>query len=94
MKPLVLIVALSLGASAVASPKQIAMPIGHTTTVSMPSSVVKVKVDDPSLVEVKKDGRKVTFLGRTKGATDAVVTTVDGETKLHIYIASDRFGLP
>ncbi len=87
--------ALVLAASvAFASPKQISMPVGHTTTVSMPSSVTRVKVADGSLLEVKREGRKVVLVGRAKGTTDVTVTTADGETTLHVYVASDRFGLP
>ena len=77
-----------------ASPKQISMPVGHTTTVSMPSSVTRVKVVDSALLDVRRDGRKVVLVGRAKGTTDVTVTTADGETTLHVYIASDRFGLP
>lgn len=87
--------ALVLAASlAVASPKQIAMPVGHTTTVVMPSSVVKVKVDAPSLVDVKRKGRKVTMVGLQKGMTDVTVTTLDGEKVFHIFVAADRYAMP
>jgi hypothetical protein len=94
MKHFVLAAGVLFGSMAVASPKQISMPVGHTTTVSMPSSVTKVKVDDGSLLEVKREGHKVVMVGRAKGTTDVTVTTVDGETTLHVYVASDRFGLP
>ena len=78
----------------VASPKQIAMPVGHTTTVMMPSSVVKVKVDEPALVDIKRQGRKVTIVGLQRGVTDVTVTTVDGEKIFHVFVAADRYGMP
>ncbi len=94
MNRLILSVAMFAASLAVASPKQISMPVGHITTVSMPSSVTRVKADDASLVDVRREGRKVTIVGRSKGTTDVTVTTAEGETKLHVYVASDRFGLP
>ena len=94
MNRIALALAVFAASVALASPKQISMPVGHTTTVSMPSSVTRVKADDASLVEVRREGRKVTIVGRSKGTTDVTVTTADGETKLHVYVASDRFGLP
>ncbi len=83
-----------IATTALASPKQISMPVGHTTTVSMPSAVTRVKVNDAALLEVKRQGRKVVLVGRATGTTDVTVTTADGETTLHIYVASDRLGLP
>lgn len=81
-------------AVALASPKQVSMPLGHTTTISMPSSVKKVKVDNGALLEVTREGRKVVLVGRAVGTTDVTVTTADGETTLHVYVASDRFAMP
>ncbi len=75
-------------------PKQVNMPVGHTTTVSMPAPVSSVTVADPALVGVTRQGRQVVFVGLTTGNTDVVVKTADGETRLHIYVAADKYGLP
>jgi hypothetical protein len=77
-----------------AKPKQVNMPVGYTTTLSMPAPVSKVTVDDPSLVEVRKEGRKVVFVGRSKGLTEATVKTVDGEHHIRIFVVADRYGMP
>lgn len=87
--------ALSLSSLAFAGqPKQLNMPVGHTTTVSMSAPVSKVTVADPSLVEVSQHGRQVVFVGLATGATEVTVRTADGETRLRIYVAADKYGLP
>ena len=87
--------ALSLSSLAVAAaPKQLNMPVGHTTTVSMSSPVSKVTVADPSMVDVTRNGRQVVIVGRTTGSTDVTVMTADGETHLRIYVAADKYGMP
>ena len=75
-------------------PRQLNMPVGHTTTVSMSAPVSKVTVSDPSLVEVSQRGRQVIFVGLSTGSTDVTVRTADGETHLRIYVAADKYGLP
>lgn len=75
-------------------PRQLNMPVGQTTTVSMPAPVSKVTVADPSLVEVTQRGRQVIFVGRATGSTEVTVSTVDGETHLRIYVAADKYALP
>lgn len=75
-------------------PKRISMVVGHTITVSMPAPVTRVKLSDQSLVDVSQNGRKVKFVGRMSGVTDVVVTTSDGETRLQLYVASDKYALP
>ena len=77
-----------------ASPRQLNMPVGHTTTVSMASPVSKVTVSNPSLVEVSQRGRQVIFVGLSTGSTDVTVLTADGETRLRLYVAADKYGLP
>lgn len=77
-----------------AAPKRLNMPVGHTTTLSMPAPVSKVTVEDPSLVEVTQKGRKVTLVGRSTGSTEVTVETADGEMHLKIYVAADKYGLP
>ena len=76
------------------APKQVSMPVGHTTTISMPAAVSSVKVEDPALVQVTKDGRKVSMVGLSKGTTEVVVTTADGETHFLVYVAADRYSMP
>ncbi len=94
MNRLILTSLLLAASIAVASPKQISMPIGHTTTISMPSSVKKVTVENNKLVDVRREGRKVVVVGRASGVTDITVTTADGETTLQVYVASDRYSMP
>lgn len=78
-----------------ASPrKQVALPVGHSMTMAMPGTVTGVRIDDPSLVEVKRTGRKVTLVARAKGSTDATVLTADGEHHFRVYVASDKYALP
>lgn len=87
--------ALSLAPLALAAqPQQLAMPVGTTTTVAMPAPVSKVTVEDPALLEVKKQGRKVIFVGRETGRTEVVVQTVDGELRFSVYVAKDKYALP
>ena len=93
MRSMILLVLLSTVALA-GQPRQLNMPVGHTTTVSMASAVSKVTVSDPSRVEVSQRGRQVTFVGLSTGSTDVTVMTADGETHLRIYVAADKYGLP
>ena len=60
---LALAAALTLSSLALAGqPKKLALPLGHTATMSMPGPVSQVVVDDPSLVEVSRDGKVVARL--------------------------------
>ena len=93
MRSTILLVLLSTVALA-GQPRQLNMPVGHTTTVSMGSPVSKVTVSDPSRVEVSQRGRQVTFVGLSTGSTDVTVMTADGETHLRIYVAADKYALP
>jgi Flp pilus assembly secretin CpaC len=82
MKPAIaLLTTLLLSSFALAStPKrQVSLPVGHSMTMAMPAPVTSVRVDDPSLVEVKREGRKVTLVARARGSTDATVQTAEGE---------------
>ncbi|MCC6334061.1 MAG: pilus assembly protein N-terminal domain-containing protein [Myxococcales bacterium] len=95
MKLAALLAALVLPSLAWASqPKQLAFPVGTTTTVSLGAPVSKVTVSDPSLVEVKKQGRKVIFIARETGRTEVVVKTADGEQRFSVYVAKDKYALP
>jgi Flp pilus assembly secretin CpaC len=98
MKHLGLVVALAgslLSTVVVASPrKQLALPVGHTMTMAMPSQVTSVRVTDPSLVEVKRQGRKVTLVALAKGSTEATVMTTEGPTTFSVYVAVDKYALP
>lgn len=77
-----------------AEPTRVSFVVDSSTTLSLPSTVTAVKVDDPSLVEVTQAGRKVTLHGLAKGSTEAVVQTADGEHRFRIYVAADRHALP
>ncbi|MFO0598118.1 MAG: pilus assembly protein N-terminal domain-containing protein [Myxococcaceae bacterium] len=88
--------ALTLVASslALAAPKRVNMPVGQSTTLAMPAPVSRVVVTDPELLDVSREGRRVTLTGRNTGTTEVVVTTADGETHLQIYVAADKYGMP
>ena len=94
MRSSILLVALLSTLALAGQPKQLNMPVGHTTTISMGSTVSKVTVSDPSLVEVSQRGRQVIFVGRSAGSTEVTVMTADGEMHLRIYVAADKYGLP
>lgn len=90
-----LLAAVSLSSIALAAgPKRLNMPVGHTTTLSMPAPVSKVTVADPALVEVSQRGRQVVLVGRSAGATQVTVRTAEGEMQLMVYVAADKYGLP
>ncbi len=92
---LALAAALTLAGGALAAqPKKLALPLGHTATMSMPGPVSQVTVDDPSLVEVSKEGRRVVFTARGTGRTEVTVTTTEGELRVQIYVAADKYGMP
>lgn len=88
-----LVVAVPVSALA-SQPKNLAMPVGTTTTVAMSAPVSKVTVTDPTRVEVKKQGRKVIFVGLETGRTEVVVKTADGEQTFSVYVATDKYALP
>lgn len=91
---LFLLVAVGLSSAALAGAKQLSLPVGHSTTVSMGASVSKVTLTDPKVLEVKKEGRRVTFVARATGTTEATVQTADGDAHFKIYVAADKYGLP
>jgi Flp pilus assembly secretin CpaC len=74
--------------------QQVALPVGHSTTLSLPAPVSKVQVDNPKLVEVQTKGRRVTFVGLEVGRTEVTVKTKDGDVKVSIYVAQDKYALP
>ena len=76
------------------APQKLSLPLGHSTTLSRPGEVSKVTVSDPSKVEIKKQGRKVTLVALEKGTTEATIRTKDGVTKLNIYVAADKYAMP
>lgn len=84
-----------VSAAAFASvPRQLNMPVGQTTTLSMSAPVSSVVVDDASLVGVTRQGRKIVLVAQKSGTTDITVKTADGETRLHVYVAADKYGMP
>ncbi len=74
--------------------KQVNIPVGSSTTVELPASVSKVTVSDPSVVDVKTSGRRITLTGQRKGSAEALITTRDGKMRLGVYVASDKYALP
>ena len=79
--------------AAAAADKQVNMPVGYSTTLDMPANVSKVTLSDPNIVDVRRNGRKLTFTGQTRGSTTAIVHLSDGrkETKhrLAVYVATN-----
>jgi Flp pilus assembly secretin CpaC len=95
MKLFTLVAALLVSSvSFAAAPQKLSLPLGHSTTMTLPKTVSKVSVSDPSKVEIKKQGRKVTLVGLEKGTTEATIRTKDGETRLNIYVAADKYAMP
>jgi Flp pilus assembly secretin CpaC len=94
MKLFALTLMLAASAALASIPQRIAVPLGHTTTLSMPSNVSKVTVTDPSKVQVKKEGRKITLVALEKGTTEATINTQDGVHKVSIYVAADKYAMP
>jgi Flp pilus assembly secretin CpaC len=96
MKPTAFLCAVwLLAAPAFANPlKQISLPVGHSMTMAMPAPVTAVEVSDPSLVEVRREGRKVTLVALSRGNTEATVKTADGEHRFRVYVAIDKYALP
>ena len=79
---------------ALANPRKVALPVGHSLTMAMPSPVTSVEVSDPSLLEVKRDGRKVTLVARAQGNAEATVMTARGPHHFMVYVAADKYSLP
>jgi Flp pilus assembly secretin CpaC len=94
MKIFALTLMLAAGSALASAPQKLALPLGHTTVLSMPSTVSKVTVADPSKVEVKKEGRKITLVALEKGTTEATIKTQDGVHKVSIYVAADKYAMP
>ena len=73
----------------------VSIPVGYSTTLTLPSPATGVTVANPSLVEVKISGRKVTFKGKENGVTTASIKTQSGKSnEVKIYVAIDRYALP
>lgn len=94
MKLLALTSFLFAAVALASTPQRLSLPVGNSTTLSLPSTVSKVSVGDPSKVEIKKSGRKVTLTGLEKGTTEATIRTKDGVTKVSIYVAADKYAMP
>ena len=97
MRVLALVCAL-VSMAAVADDKRVNMPVGYSTTVNMPANVTKVVLSDPSVVDVSRNGRKLTFTGQSRGSTTAIVHVKEGRKqtthRLAVYVASDKYALP
>jgi Flp pilus assembly secretin CpaC len=94
MKLFALAVLLTASLAFASAPQKLSLPLGHSTTLSLPAEVSAVKVSDPSKVEIKKQGRKVTLTALEKGTTEATIKTKDGVTKVSIYVAADKYAMP
>jgi Flp pilus assembly secretin CpaC len=94
MKLFALTVLLTASLAFAQAPSKLSLPLGTSTTLSMPSDVSKVSVADPAKVEIKKAGRKVTLVALEKGTTEATIKTKDGVTKVSIYVAADKYAMP
>ena len=83
---------------AFAEDKRVSVPVGYSTTLEMPSNVKKVTLSDRSIVDVRQSGRKLTFYGAKQGSTSAIIHTQEGkkkvQTRVAVYVASDRYALP
>jgi Flp pilus assembly secretin CpaC len=84
--------------AAFAEDKRVRVPVGYRTTVDMPANVKKVTLSDPSIVDVRQRGRKLTFIGQKRGSSEAIVHTGEGKhrvaVRMAVYVASDRYALP
>lgn len=94
MRSMLVAVALLSSIAFAGLPKRLAMPVGQTTTLSMPAPVSQVTVEDPTKLEVTRKGRNVMLIGRGTGTTEVTVKTADGETRLTVYVAADKYGMP
>lgn len=94
MKLFALTFLLTASLAAAATPQKLSLPLGHSTTISLHAEVSKVTVSDPTKVEIKKQGRKVTLVALEKGTTEATIKTKDGVTRLDIYVAADKYAMP
>ena len=94
MKLFALTLMLAASAAFASAPQKLALPLGTSTTISMPSAVSKVTVGDPSKIEVHKQGRKITLVALEKGTTEATIKTQDGVHKVSIYVAADKYAMP
>ncbi|MBS1152115.1 MAG: Pilus formation protein terminal region [Myxococcaceae bacterium] len=84
--------------AAIAGDKRVNMPVGYSTTVELPANVTKVVLSDPRVVDVSRNGRKVTFTGQNRGSTSAIVHVKEGRKqtthRLAVYVATDKYALP
>ena len=84
--------------AAFADDKRVSVPVGYSTTLEMPDNVKKVTLSDSSIVDVRKNGRKLTFYGQKRGSSSAIIHTGEGrhrvQTRVAVYVASDRYALP
>ena len=81
-----------------AEDKRVSVPVGYSTTLEMPDNVKKVTLSDRSIVDVRQQGRKLTFYGTKQGSSSAIIQTGDGKhrvaTRVAVYVASDKYALP
>ena len=84
--------------AALADDKRVNMPVGYSTTVELPANVTRVVLSDPRVVDVSRNGRKLTFTGQNRGSTSAIVYVREGRKeathRMAVYVASDKYALP
>ena len=67
-----LLASMLLSTLALASPKRVALPVGHSMTMAMPGLVKSVRVSDPKLVEVRQEKLEPILAGHMHGSGIAV----------------------
>ena len=84
--------------AALADDRKVNMPVGYTKTIELPANVTKVVLSDPRVVDVSRNGRKLTFTGQNRGSTSAIVHVREGNRqtthRLSVYVATDKYALP
>jgi Flp pilus assembly secretin CpaC len=71
--------AVLMGSSALAEP--LFVPVGQSITLTLPSSVARVSVEDSQVLQARKKGSgSVVLVGKSTGNTQVRVRTGEGET--------------
>ena len=95
---LISVLVLLVSMAAFAEDKRVSVPVGYSTTLEMPDNVKKVTLSDRSIVDVRQQGRKLTFYGTKQGSSSAIIHTGEGrhkvQTRVAVYVASDKYALP
>lgn len=68
---------------------QVKLPVGWSSTVTMPSRVTKVEVATADVVEVAFDGKTISLKGLAVGLADLTVVTPYGKSTVRVVIRPD-----